>query len=120
MSRTLCDFPDIDSLTLGLTISTKDHFADDLGRGSYLSNECRKSTFLSNSFSRTTERQHQMHSTVVIGSGPYGLSLAAHLASRKIEHRIFGHCMETWEKHMPPNMLLKSEGFASDLYAPGA
>jgi thioredoxin reductase len=27
--------------------------------------------------------------------------------------------METWEKHMPPNMLLKSEGFASDLYAPG-
>jgi len=28
--------------------------------------------------------------------------------------------METWDKHMPPNMLLKSEGFASDLYAPGA
>jgi thioredoxin reductase len=27
--------------------------------------------------------------------------------------------MDTWEKHMPPNMLLKSEGFASDLYAPG-
>lgn len=28
--------------------------------------------------------------------------------------------METWERHMPPNMLLKSEGFASDLYAPSA
>jgi thioredoxin reductase len=28
--------------------------------------------------------------------------------------------MDTWDKHMPPNMLLKSEGFASDLYAPGA
>lgn len=27
--------------------------------------------------------------------------------------------METWDKHMPPNMHLKSEGFASDLYAPG-
>jgi len=27
--------------------------------------------------------------------------------------------METWESHMPPNMLLKSEGFASNLYAPG-
>jgi thioredoxin reductase len=61
-----------------------------------------------------------MHSIVIIGSGPYGLSLAAHLASLKVEHRIFGPCMETWEKHMPPNMLLKSEGFASDLYAPGA
>jgi thioredoxin reductase len=61
-----------------------------------------------------------MHSSVIVGSGPYGLSLAAHLASLKVEHRIFGRCMETWEKHMPPNMLLKSEGFASDLYAPGA
>ncbi len=61
-----------------------------------------------------------MHSTVIVGSGPYGLSLAAHLAPLKLEYRIFGPCMETWEKHMPPNMLLKSEGFASDLYAPGA
>ncbi len=61
-----------------------------------------------------------MHSTVVVGSGPYGLSLAAQLAANKIEHRIFGPCMETWDKHMPSNMFLKSEGFASDLYAPGA
>ena len=60
-----------------------------------------------------------MHSTVIVGSGPYGLSLAAQLAPFKVEYRIFGPCMETWDKHMPPNMLLKSEGFASDLYAPG-
>ena len=61
-----------------------------------------------------------MHSTVIVGSGPYGLSLAAQLAPFKIDYRIFGPCMETWDKHMPSNMLLKSEGFASDLYAPGA
>ena len=61
-----------------------------------------------------------MHSTVIVGSGPYGLSLAAQLAPFKVDYRIFGPCMETWEKHMPPNMLLKSEGFASDIYAPGA
>jgi thioredoxin reductase len=61
-----------------------------------------------------------MHSTVIVGSGPYGLSLAAQLAAFKIENRIFGPCMETWDKHMPSNMFLKSEGFASDLYAPGA
>jgi thioredoxin reductase len=60
-----------------------------------------------------------MHSNVIVGSGPYGLSLAAQLAPLNVEHRIFGLCMETWDKHMPPNMLLKSEGFASDLYAPG-
>jgi thioredoxin reductase len=61
-----------------------------------------------------------MHSAVIVGSGPYGLSLAAHLAPFKVEYRIFGPCMEVWDKHMPPNMLLKSEGFASDLYATGA
>ena len=61
-----------------------------------------------------------MNSIVIVGSGPYGLSLAAQLAPFKIDYRIFGPCMETWDKHMPSNMLLKSEGFASDLYAPGA
>ncbi|MGA8741199.1 MAG: hypothetical protein WB561_08440, partial [Terracidiphilus sp.] len=61
-----------------------------------------------------------MHSTVIVGSGPYGLSLAAQLAPFKVDYRIFGSCMETWEEHMPPDMLLKSEGFASDIYAPGA
>jgi len=60
-----------------------------------------------------------MHSIAIVGSGPYGLSLAAQLNPMKTDFRIFGPCMETWDKHMPPNMLLKSEGFASDLYAPG-
>ena len=32
----------------------------------------------------------------IIGAGPYGLSLAAHLAARNIEHRIFGHPMQFW------------------------
>jgi FAD-dependent urate hydroxylase len=32
----------------------------------------------------------------IIGAGPYGLSLATHLAERKIEHRIFGRPMQFW------------------------
>lgn len=32
----------------------------------------------------------------IIGAGPYGLSLAAHLAAHKIEHRIFGRPMQFW------------------------
>lgn len=34
--------------------------------------------------------------------------------------RVFGSPMGSWRHHMPQGMLLKSEGFASDLHAPGA
>lgn len=54
----------------------------------------------------------------VIGAGPYGLSLAAHLGARGVGYRIFGRPMDTWVSHMPKNMTLKSEGFASNLSAP--
>jgi hypothetical protein len=57
---------------------------------------------------------------VVIGAGPYGLSLAAHLRGKGISHRIFGKPMETWRERMPHGMLLKSDGFASNLSAPAA
>jgi thioredoxin reductase len=57
---------------------------------------------------------------VVIGSGPYGLSIAAHLAHTGLSFRIFGAPMENWNQHMPKGMLLKSEGFASSLYDPGS
>ena len=54
----------------------------------------------------------------IIGAGPYGLSLAAHLAGRGVAFRIFGTPMTFWREHMPKGMHLKSEGFASDLYDP--
>ena len=54
----------------------------------------------------------------IIGAGPYGLSLAAHLNARKVRYRIFGKAMELWSTKMPPGMCLKSEGFASSLYEP--
>ena len=56
----------------------------------------------------------------IIGSGPYGLSLAAHLKARGVNFRIFGNPMEFWLQHMPKGMYLKSEGFASSLYDPGS
>ena len=37
-------------------------------------------------------------SIVIIGAGPYGLSLAAHLAQRKVAHRIFGQPMQFWSQ----------------------
>ena len=57
---------------------------------------------------------------LVVGAGPYGLSLAAHLRARGVEHAIVGRCMDAWVEHMPEAMVLKSEAFASDLFAPGA
>ncbi len=55
----------------------------------------------------------------IIGAGPYGLSLAAHLQAARIEHRVVGHPMESWRRGMPPGMTLKSHGWSSDLYDPG-
>lgn len=60
----------------------------------------------------------RMHDVAVIGAGPYGLSIAAHLASAKVDFRIFGEPMQTWRTAMPRGMRLKSEGFASTLYDP--
>jgi lysine/ornithine N-monooxygenase len=55
---------------------------------------------------------------VIIGAGPYGLSIAAHLRARGIGFRVFGKPMENWRTKMPRGMLLKSDGFASDLSDP--
>ena len=54
----------------------------------------------------------------VIGAGPYGLSLAAHLGECKLSYRIFGTPMSSWRNHMLTRTWLKSDGFASSLYDP--
>src|SRR5262249_40383454 len=54
----------------------------------------------------------------IVGAGPYGLSLAAHMRAAGLSFRIFGKPMSTWRDHMPKGMCLKSEGFASNLSAP--
>lgn len=54
----------------------------------------------------------------VIGAGPYGLSMAAHLSSKGIPFRIFGEPMGSWRRNMPESMVLKSEGHASSLSDP--
>jgi lysine/ornithine N-monooxygenase len=54
----------------------------------------------------------------IIGAGPYGLSLAAHLGAGKLSYRIFGTPMSSWRNHMLTRTWLKSDGFASSLYDP--
>lgn len=56
--------------------------------------------------------------TAVIGAGPYGLSVAAHLHGHRADFRVFGRPLDTWRTTMPRGMYLKSDGFASNLSAP--
>lgn len=65
-------------------------------------------------------KTEQSTNIAIIGAGPYGLSVAAHLHARNIPFRIFGKPMSVWATRMPRGMCLKSEGFASSLSDPGS
>ncbi|MDR7300174.1 NAD(P)-binding domain-containing protein [Haloactinomyces albus] len=54
----------------------------------------------------------------IVGAGPYGLSLAAHLRGAGIRYRQFGLPLNLWHTAMPQGMYLKSQGFASSLSDP--
>ena len=54
----------------------------------------------------------------IVGAGPYGLSLGAHLGAAGVPFREFGLPMQLWREHMPAGMYLKSQGFASNLSDP--
>lgn len=56
----------------------------------------------------------------VIGAGPYGLSVAAHLRATGLNVRAFGDPMHSWRETMPTGMLLKSTPDASNISAPTA
>lgn len=55
----------------------------------------------------------------IVGAGPYGLSIAAHLRAAEMPFQMFGTPMESWRRYMPEGMILKSERFASNLWDPG-
>jgi hypothetical protein len=54
----------------------------------------------------------------IVGAGPYGLSIAAHLRAEGIESLVIGQPMASWRNNMPSGMILKSEPFASNLSDP--
>jgi FAD-dependent urate hydroxylase len=57
---------------------------------------------------------------VIVGAGPYGLSLAAHFAYGKVAHRIFGQPMQFWSKlaDAAGERFLKSFCFGTSIPAP--
>ncbi|MGC0340640.1 cation diffusion facilitator CzcD-associated flavoprotein CzcO [Streptomyces sp. SLBN-8D4] len=59
-----------------------------------------------------------MYDLLVVGAGPYGLSVASHAAAAGLHPRVFGRPMASWRDHMPRGMFLKSEPCSSDLSDP--
>ena len=56
--------------------------------------------------------------TLVVGAGPYGLSISAHLRGAGVSHRVFGETMAFWSRGMPKGMCLRSSARASSLSDP--
>jgi cation diffusion facilitator CzcD-associated flavoprotein CzcO len=54
---------------------------------------------------------------VIVGAGPYGLSLAAQLRKRKVSFRIIGQAMKFW-RDMPIGINLKSPALGTNIYVP--
>jgi Pyridine nucleotide-disulphide oxidoreductase len=54
----------------------------------------------------------------VVGAGPYGLSLGAHLSSATVDMRLFGRPMSFWRHNMPKGMKLRSAWDASHIDDP--
>jgi hypothetical protein len=56
---------------------------------------------------------------LVIGAGPYGLSVSAHLRGLGVDHVVVGRPVDTYRSHCPVGMNLKSEPYGSVISAPG-
>jgi thioredoxin reductase len=60
-----------------------------------------------------------MTRVAVIGAGPYGLAVAAHLRRADVPTTVFGGTMDFWAGNMPAGMLLRSYWSASHIADPG-
>lgn len=58
------------------------------------------------------------YDAVVVGAGPYGLSVAAHLLGRGLKIAVFGKPLQFWRDSMPESMLLRSYWWATNLSDP--
>lgn len=55
---------------------------------------------------------------VIVGAGPFGLSVSAHLTALGVDHLIVGRTNNTYCSLVPDGMLMKSEPYASSIASP--
>jgi FAD-dependent urate hydroxylase len=65
-----------------------------------------------------TKRPANSCEVAVIGAGPYGLSVAAHLDHAGIATRVFGEPMGFWRQNMPKGMMLRSPWHGTHISSP--
>lgn len=49
-----------------------------------------------------------MFDLVIIGSGPYGISLAAHARAQGLSYKLLGYPMDFWKNSMPQQMFMRT------------
>jgi FAD-dependent urate hydroxylase len=49
-----------------------------------------------------------MLDVIIIGSGPFGISIAAHAVASKLEYKLFGYPMDFWKNQMPQDMFIRT------------
>ncbi|MCT2594159.1 lysine N(6)-hydroxylase/L-ornithine N(5)-oxygenase family protein [Streptomyces sp. N2-109] len=59
-----------------------------------------------------------MYDLLVVGAGPYGLSVAAHATAAGLNARVLGKPMAFWRDHVPEGTYLESEPWSSSLSDP--
>jgi cation diffusion facilitator CzcD-associated flavoprotein CzcO len=65
-----------------------------------------------------TLRRTNSCEVAVIGAGPYGLSVAAHLRHAGVATQVFGEPMGFWRHHMPKGMMLRSPWRGTQISSP--
>jgi FAD-dependent urate hydroxylase len=69
---------------------------------------------------RNRRRRAHAEPAVVIGAGPNGLAVSAHLQALGVPVRCFGDPLLSWSERMPAGMLLRSRRRSSSISAPDA
>ncbi|MGI2295943.1 NAD(P)-binding domain-containing protein [Paenibacillus sp. GXUN7292] len=49
-----------------------------------------------------------MLDVIIVGAGPYGISLASYAIQNKLEYKLIGHPMDFWTTQMPQNMFIRT------------
>jgi FAD-dependent urate hydroxylase len=62
--------------------------------------------------------QKANYDVIVMGAGPYGLSVTSHLRGRGLKVAVFGKPILFWRANMPKGMLLRSYWWATNLSDP--
>jgi FAD-dependent urate hydroxylase len=49
-----------------------------------------------------------MLDVIIIGSGPFGISLGAHAVENNLQYKLFGYPMDFWKNQMPQDMFIRT------------